>query len=132
MSRSLIYMVNNTQQTLAVGSTISFGLVNRHFGCNCISAGTTPAVRGAGYYSIDANFVFAAATAGAATITLYKDGVAIPGAQMTLTVAPDIIHSVTIPAVIKEKCCESFSPITAVITGVGATVSLATIEVVKE
>lgn len=130
MSKSVIYVVNTADQTLAVGNTINFGSIVRRYGCALTASGGNVIIRGAGYYDIDTNFTITPAAAGTLTIMLFKDGVAIPGAETTRTVAADTTYALTIPAIIRETCeCES--TITAVITGVAAEINNATILVEK-
>lgn len=130
MSRSLIYSANTVSQVLTSGSVINFGSPVRRFGCNLAMSGGNVVVKGEGYYSIDTNISFTA-TAGTATIQVYKDGVAIPGATATVTTAATTSYQVSIPSVIRQSCCVE-STITVTITGVTPTVSNAAIEVVKE
>lgn len=130
MSRSLIYSANTNSQSLASGSVINFGSPVRRFGCNLAMSGGNVVVKGEGYYSIDTNISFTA-SAGTATIQVYKDGVAIPGATATVTTATSTSYQVSIPSVIRQSCCVE-STITVTITGVTPTVSNAAIEVVKE
>lgn len=130
MAKSLLYAVNNLEQTVAAGGNISFGSPVRRFGCNCNISNGTPYIVGAGYYLIDSNFTFEAGAAGTAVLTLYKDGEAIPGANATLTVAADSVYSVSIPAVIRQFCATDAS-ITAVLSGVAGTVTNAAVIVTK-
>lgn len=130
MCKAAVYAANSTAQTLASGSVISFGTIVRKFGCNCSVSGGNAIIQGAGYYDIDANVTFTAGAAGTAVITLYKDGTAIPGANASQTVAADSVYSISLPALVKEVCCQE-STITAIISGVAATVNNAAIEVKK-
>ena len=132
MGKSLIYMVNTNPQTLAIGSAVNFGSIIRRYGCNVGSNGSNPLVRGTGYYNIDANITLTAGGAGVVTLTLLKDGTPISGATQSATVANNVQYAFTLPAVIREKCCDSASNITLVVTGVATTINNAAIEVVKE
>lgn len=127
--KSAIYAANTNGQTLAVGSTINFGTISRRYGNNLNLSGGNVILLGAGYYDIDTNFTFLAA-AGTATITLYRDGVAIPGATASITTAANGTYSISIPAIIREFCCKE-AVITAVITGVAVTMNNAAIAVEK-
>lgn len=133
MAKSLIYMANTNSQSITAGGTVNFGSIVRRYGCQCQSTGTTPQVNGTGYYNVNSNISFTASAAGTAVITLLSNGVAIPGATASLTVAADTEYACSIPAVIKEVCaCESVSSITMTISGVDTTVTNASIEVSKE
>ena len=83
MSKSAIYTVNNTPQSVADGGTINLGTVIRKFG-QCLNlAGTGVQLLGPGYYSINASVTVEPTTAAEVTLTAYKDGVIIPGATAT-------------------------------------------------
>lgn len=130
MSKSIVYASNSSAQTVVAGGTVNFGTADRRYGCNCYMSGGNAITRGCGYYAIDANITFLAGAAGTATLTLYKDGVAIPGATQSLTVAADTTYAFAVPAVVRNLCdCENV--ITAIITGVATTVNNAAIRIVK-
>ena len=120
---SLVYAANNVSQAfVAAGTVINFGTPVRRYGCNCSVSGGNLVTHGSGYYYIDTNISFTAGGQGTATVQLYKDGVAIPGAIATLTTASATAYSVSIPAVVRDKCCCD-STITAVISGVNGNVT---------
>lgn len=127
--KSALYGANTASQAVAVGGAINFGNVIRRFGNNINLNGPNVTLSGAGYYDIDTNFTFTAA-AGTATITLYKNGVPIPGATISRTTAADTIYTVSIPAIVREVCCAG-SAITAVLSGVAGTFTDAAIVVEK-
>lgn len=129
MSKSIMYAVNSTTQAVANGGIINFGSPVYRTGCNLNMMAGNVVISGTGYYFIDTNINLIFAEAGTATITLYKDGVAIPGgvAVFTATVGDT---AVSIPAVVREKCCCD-SVITAVLTGVGASITNASISIEK-
>lgn len=130
MSKALIFANNSTSQTLANGDVVSFGVPVRRYGSNLYMVGGNVVARGDGYYNADANISFTA-TAGTATIQAFKDGVAIPGAVATITTAASTSYQVSIPFVIRQRCCVE-STITVKISGVTPTVSNASIVVEKE
>lgn len=125
MSKAILYAANTNAQT----GTVNFGSIIRRYGQNISLSGGNPVLRGAGYYRIDTNFTIVGTAAGVATVTLYKDGLPITGATVTLTVAADEQYAVSIPAIVREVCCNE-STITAVLTN--ATVNNASIVVEKE
>lgn len=127
--KSALYAANTNTQTLAVGDTLSFGTPVRRFGCNTNISGGNVTLNGAGYYSINTNINFTAA-AGTATITLYKDGAAIPGATVNRTTVANTEFQVNIPAIVRLTCCCE-STITAVVTGVATVIENAAITVEK-
>lgn len=128
--KSGLYAADLTAQTVAVDGVISFGSIVRRFGCNCGIAGGNVTLTGSGYYNMDADFTFTAGGAGTAVISLYKDGVAIPGATASFTTVANSIYQVSIPAIVRQVCnCET--TITAVMTGVAGTINNASIAVEK-
>ena len=106
MSKSFIYTVNSSVQTVAADGIVNPGTVVRRFGPNLARNGNGVEARGTGYYSMEALVVCAPAAAGPITATLLKDGVPIPGATATVTAAAanDVV---TIPVLgaIREMGC---------------------------
>lgn len=128
--KSALYMANTQTQTVAVNGLINFGSVIRRFGQNINGAATNVYLDGAGYYRIDTNFNLVTTAAGTVTVTLYKDGNPIPGATTNVLVAAAEQIQISIPTLVRNKCCGE-SIITAVITGIGTNLSNAAIEVEK-
>lgn len=115
-----LYAANSNTQAITANTptVISFGQIVRRFGCHCNLSGGNVSVQSSGFYDVDANFALSAA-AGLVTIQLYQNGVPVPGAYATFTAAANTIYSVTIPAIVRNKCCCE-ETLTAVITSVGA------------
>ena len=134
MSKSLIYTVNTSVQELPINGVINPGTVIRRFGQNLNLSGNGIQVAGSGYYKIDANFTLAPTAAGEATITAYLDGVEIPGATATETVAAggDFIN-LSIDAVIREgcPCCDTLRTITFVLSSGASSITNSAIVVEK-
>jgi len=134
MSRSAIYTVNATAQNVAVNGQINLGSVIRRFGCNCHLNNNAINIAGTGYYDIDASFTLAPTAAGNVTITMYKDGVAVPGATATetATAASDIVN-LSLASLVREycPCCDDSSNLTFVLTGTAASVTNVAIVVEK-
>ena len=131
MSKAVLYAANTNPQTVvAAGSVVNFGSIVRRYGCNCNLSGGNAIVEGIGYYAVDANVTFGGTTASTVVVQLYNDGVAIPGATATVVIGNNGTGSVTIPTVVRQRCCVE-STITANITGLAGTVSNASIRVVK-
>lgn len=121
MSRAFVYCANMNAQLVTANGTINPGTIVRRYGCAFCLNGDALTVEGEGYYSIDGTVTVAAAAADDVTVTLYKDGVAIPGATSTVTVQT-IGDIVTIPIIagIRKTCCDSgISNITAVLSTEG-------------
>lgn len=105
MCKSAIYAANTGTQAVKAGSPISFGGIVRRFGQNLNLSGGNVVASGSGYYDVIANLTFTADTAGEVNMALYKDGVQIPGATISVPGTADIEYAVTIPAIIRNKCC---------------------------
>lgn len=132
MSRSALYAANTGDQTIAVNGVINFGNIVRRYGCNTNMSGGNPTLSGAGYYAVDANITFADTAAGTATIQLYANGVPIPGAMAQITTGTaGVVHSISIPAIVRNTCGCLDNTITAVVTGVAIDVTNAAIEIEK-
>lgn len=128
--KSALYMANTALQTVSVGSVINFGSIIRRFGQNLNGSGSSVELMGVGYYDIDANFNLVGTSVGNVIITLYKDGSPIVGATQTVSVAVGDSYAVSIPCLVREKCCCG-STITAMVTGESVNISNATITVEK-
>lgn len=122
--KSAIYTANSTATVTAVGSTIPFGSIIRRFGQNIDLSGTAINICGRGYYDVDISVTANATAAGTVTVTLFKDGVAVPGAtaSATASAAGDAVN-LSIEALVREMCCDSTSTLTLVLTGAAATVT---------
>lgn len=132
MSKALLYTTNTTDQaTVATGTVLDAGRIVRRYGCNLGLSGGNITVMGEGYYNIDVMVNLEGGAAGTAVVTIYKNGVAIPGAVAQRTVAADTIYNLTIPATIREFCnCQDV--ITVEVSGVATTVNELTVRVTKE
>ena len=119
MSKSAIYVVNNTTQSVAVNGTINPGVVVRRFGCNLRLENNAVREGGTGYYKYNASFTLSPTTEGEVTITAYKDGVAIPGAVASVTAAAaGDLCNLSLVFITKENCvcCEDISNISFVLS----------------
>ena len=120
MSKSAIYVANQNTQDVAINGAINLGTVYRRFGNNIkfISSNTIQ-LDGPGYYDIDANFTILPTEIGSVTVTLLKNGVAIPGATATeaATVA-NVPVNLSINCLIREfcPCAGDISNLTFVLT----------------
>ena len=128
--KSALYAANTVATAVEDGGTINFGNTIRRFGCNTRMEGPNPVVKGAGYYRLTANVTITPSANGIGTLTLYKNGVVIPGATSQLVVAAGSPYSFVVIAIVREVCdCES--AITARISGIGGTVNNAAIAIEK-
>ena len=128
MSRSLIQVANQSNQTVANESIISLGSVQRRYGCNLRLSGNGIEVDGQGYYTIDGAVSVSPTAAGAVTVALYNNGVQIPGAIAYGTGTAGEPLTLPLVGTIRQGCCcDSADNITLVLiegAGVANNVSL--------
>lgn len=134
MSKSAIYTVNTSAQSVAVNGIINPGTVIRRFGPNISLSGNAIRLCGAGYYDIDASFTISPTAIGTVTVTAFKDGVAIPGATASVAAATaNTPVNLSISCLTRENCacCDDASNLTFVLTGTASTVNNSAIVVEK-
>ena len=131
---SALYAVNTAAGTsIAAGGTIPLTQVVRRFGCGAVLNGNAITVKGRGYYEVDATVSVAASAAGPVTISLLKDGQAVPGATATVTAkaAGDVV-TLPINALVKVFCCaDDRANLTLVVTDQAVTTVNAAVVVQK-
>ena len=121
--KSALYAAMQTPTAVAVGGVIPLGGLIRRYGCDIALNGNAVNLSGVGYYDVDASITATLTAAGAVTVTLYKDGVAVPGATASATAAANGTVDLSIPALVRQVCCAAGSALTLVLTGVAATVN---------
>ena len=121
--KSALYAAMQTPTAVAVDGVIPLGSLIRRYGCDVALNGDAVNITGAGYYDVDASVTVSPAAAGTVTITLYKDGVAVPGATASETAAANGTVDLSIPALVRQVCCAAGSALTLVLTGAAATVN---------
>ena len=131
---SALYAVNTAAGTsIAAGGTIPLTQVVRRFGCGAVLNGNAITVKGRGYYEVDATVSVAAGAAGPVTVSLLKDGQAVPGATATVTAkaAGDVV-TLPINALVKVFCCaDDRANLTLVVTDQAVTTVNAAVIVQK-
>ena len=121
--KSALYAAMQTPTAVAVDGVIPLSSLIRRYGCDVALNGNAVNITGAGYYDVDASVTVTPAAAGIVTISLYKDGVAVPGATASETAAANGTVDLSIPALVRQVCCAAGSALTLVLTGVAATVN---------
>lgn len=134
MSKSLIQLVNTSVQALEEGSIISLGIIQRRFGCNCQYQGNAVVLDGEGYYEIDASVTVEPTAIGFVTVSMYENGVAVPGAVGNMYAAT-AEQPVTIPIVATVRrfcnCCSGQTNITFVLESGAGNVTNVSVRAVK-
>ena len=105
MSKSALYAVNTAAQAVLADGIINFGMPVRRFGCNCNINNGNVVLKNSGYYDIDVSLTFEGTAALTPVITVYKDGVAVPGATASVTTAADTTYTVNIPLIARNTDC---------------------------
>lgn len=118
-----LYAVMQTPTAVAVDGVIPLGSLIRRYGCDVTLNGNAVNITGAGYYDVDASVTVALAAAGTVTATLFKDGVAVPGATASASGAAGAPVVLAFPALVRQACCASGTALTLVLTGAAATVN---------
>ena len=121
--KSALYAAMQTPTAVAVDGVIPLGSLIRRYGCDISLNGNAVNITGIGYYDVDASITATLTAAGTVTATLYKDGVAIPGATASATGAASGTVDLSIPALVRQACCAAGSALSLVLTGAAATVN---------
>ena len=133
----MISSYNITTQEVAVNGTLTFSTDRILTGCTATRNGQTFQLNKPGYYYITFNADGAATTAaGDVVVVLQNNGVAIPGAIATQTVAAadDAVNLAFITIIrVPPSCCavDNTANLTLVNTGVAATFTNANINITK-
>lgn len=130
---SAIYSVNTNSQALtaATPATVNFGTVVRRFGPSVDMNGGDIVISASGFYEVDVNLGLTVGD-GNVTVQLSKDGTAIPGAVAVVTsAAADTACAISIPFIIRNKCCCDSTLSCVVTSATAGTITNAAIEVKK-
>lgn len=138
--KSALCNYNNTSQTLnpslAGGATIVLGNTGTDTGCSIAATSSGAQVLCSGLYSVDADVTFTlVATPGVTTFQIYKDGVALPCAQASVSALADDTESVSFGTVLCVNTCSASQPTFTIVatstTSTEITVTHAALKLVK-
>ena len=109
MSKSAIYLVNNTETAIATGTIIPLGTVIRRYGQHVRQDGNSVAICDkpgcAGYYKVDAIATLRLKEVGKYRVTLEKDGVAVIGAVAEIDPATiGQVAPLPISVIVRNSC----------------------------
>lgn len=121
--KSAIYTAMQTPTGVAVGGVIPLGSLIRRYGRDLELNGNAVNLTGAGYYDVDASISVAPIAAGTVTVSLYQNGVAVPGASASAALAEGTVSDLNVTALVRQVCCAAGSALTLVLTGAASTVS---------
>lgn len=127
-TKSGIYAINPAiVYAVGVGQIIPLTQIVRRYGQSVDLENNAVVLRGKGYYEVDAIVNVAATASGPVTISLYQDGIEVPGAKATVTAAANADVVVPISALVRVSGCCSESALTLVssssVTTVNATMT---------
>lgn len=120
--KSALYTAMQTPTEVPVDGMLPLGSIIRRYGCDANLNGNAVNITNAGYYDVDASVTVAPTAAGTVTVTLFRDGVAVPGATASAAAAAGAPVTLAFPALVRQACCASGSALTLVLTGAAATV----------
>lgn len=99
---SILFTAMTSPATVAAGGDVPLGNVVRRYGCGATLRGNAISLNGEGYYDVDVSVTVIPAVAGTITASLLQDGVAIPGATASATVAAtDTSVTLSFPAAVR-------------------------------
>lgn len=130
--KSALYSANTSPATITLTTaqptaTLSLGTVIRRFGCNVQLSGNGILLDGQGYYDVDASVTITPVAAGNYTVSLFADGVAVPGATQTVTAGAAATVNFNIPALVRLQCCDSSATLTLVLSTAATLPATATV-----
>ena len=110
--KSAIYAANQSQNSITISASqpnviVPIGTVIRRFGCDLQLSGNGIIIDNNGYYDVQANVTMTPAAAGDYTMTLLKDGTAVPGATQQINATEGNPIGFNIPAIVRQSCCSS-------------------------
>ena len=133
MSRSLIQVVNQSEQAVTANGIFALGTVQRRYGKDLRLSGNGIEATGTGYFLVDASVSVAPTAAGPVTVALYDNGIQVPGAIAygTAATAEDPVNLSIVSAIRRGCCCDGADNLTLVLiegAGNGLNVSMRIVE----
>lgn len=125
MSKSVLYVANTNEQSVVVGGSLNLGNVIRRCGCASNLSGTNVvSINEPGYYDVNVSVTAVPTAAGDVTITLLNNGVVIPGATATATVAAaGDSANISFESVVRIFCNANAGTLSLALDGTDANVS---------
>lgn len=121
--KSGVYIGSSTASVVSPGEIIPIGTVQRAYGCDIKLNGDTVIVCGKEKaYKVTAVMTLSAASTDPITVTLQQDGVDVPFAFSTITVAGTSDQTVLAVQGVVRNTCKCASTLAFVLTGAEATI----------
>lgn len=132
MSKSLLYVANTATQSVPVGGNINLGGIIRRFGCAPTLSGDSINVSESGYYDISVSVTTEPTAIGNVAITLLNNGVTVPGATASGTVAAaNTPVNLSFESVIRVFCGANTGALTLVLSDTASNVTNVAVVVKK-
>jgi hypothetical protein len=114
---SLLYALTNSTSSITSGSTIPLSTIVRRYGQNVNLSGNNISLKGRGYYTVEVSATLAAVAEGNLSVMVLQDGVAVPGANATVTAtgAGDYVN-LSVSCVVRLKGCSCADTDTSIIS----------------
>lgn len=108
MAKSALYTANTTSTALTADSSVPVGSTIRRYGKCIQTSGSSVALLEPGYYLVNASATLSPTAAGTVFITGQKDGVSVPGATASETVAAAAATAnLALTFIVRNPCCNS-------------------------
>lgn len=123
MNNSGIFIGSSTATAVTAGSIIPIGTAQRGYGCGIKLNGDTIIVCGKNAaYKVTAVMTLSAESTSPITVSLQQDGVTVPFAFSTITVAGTSDQTVLVVQGVVRNQCKCSSVLSFVLTGADATI----------
>lgn len=136
--KAIINTFNSGTQAVAVGGTIALGSISQRFGRNNCGDyilslnGNGIAATERGFYKVNVSVTAAPTAAGTVTVTMFNNGVAVPGATASGSVTTaNNPTNVSFPADVYVPCSGPAANLTLVLTGTASNVTNVAVTVEK-
>lgn len=136
-NKSSLSTYSIADQTVVAGDNIRFDINRVHTGCSIKHSPGSAVVllTGAGLYTGTVNANFTADASGATTFQLYRNGVAVPGAEATHQATADVPIAVAFPIheLVRPSCVaiDNTASLTVQVSAAG-TINTANLDIVKD
>lgn len=125
---SALYCANTSKQPFVEGGTIPFGSIVRRFGGNVQLDGQNIMLMGSGYYDVEVSATLSPSATGDIAVQLYQDGVAVPGATASATIAAaNDFCNLDISCLVRNCGCNCNSVLSLGVDGAGTLENMATV-----
>lgn len=124
MSKAILYVANTGVQNVPVDGIVSLGSTIRRFGCGVTLSGNGISITEPGYYEVNVSVTVAPTAAGDVTVALLNNGVAVPGATASATVAAaNDFANLAFESIVRTFCNATTGDLTLLLTDTASSVT---------